>query len=73
MNARDPEIDTDRRKAEILDKATSVFGSRLKAEEWLSTPAPGLDGHRPADLLASKAGMERVEQLLVRIEYGVYT
>jgi putative toxin-antitoxin system antitoxin component (TIGR02293 family) len=73
MNAKDHEIEIDRRKAEILDKATPVFGTRLKAEEWLSKPALGLDGHRPADLLASQAEMDRVEQLLMRIDYGVYT
>jgi putative toxin-antitoxin system antitoxin component (TIGR02293 family) len=59
--------------AEILTIATSVFGSRTAAEQWLAQPATGLDQRRPIDLLTTPAGVELVEDFLGRIEYGVYT
>ena len=58
--------------AEILSKATTVFGSQEEAEQWLERPAIGLNQHRPIDLLATTAGTELVEQYLERIEFGVY-
>ncbi|MER9253890.1 DUF2384 domain-containing protein [Mesorhizobium sp. M0598] len=58
--------------AEILSKATDVFGSQAEAEQWLERPAIGLDQRRPIDLLATPAGIELVEDYLERLEYGVY-
>ena len=59
--------------AEILTTATDTFGSQFEAENWLTTPAVALDQRRPVDLLSSPAGVEMVEQLLGRLQYGVYT
>ncbi len=58
--------------AEILAKATAAFGSRDVAEQWLQSPAMGLDQRRPIDLLATPAGVELVEVFLERLKYGVY-
>jgi putative toxin-antitoxin system antitoxin component (TIGR02293 family) len=58
--------------AEVLAKATSIFGSQQKAEQWLGEPARGLNGHRPVELLATQTGTELVEQFLERLDYGVY-
>jgi putative toxin-antitoxin system antitoxin component (TIGR02293 family) len=58
--------------AEILAKATAVFGSQRAAEQWLEHPAIGLDQRRPIDLLGTPAGTELVEDFLERLEYGVY-
>jgi putative toxin-antitoxin system antitoxin component (TIGR02293 family) len=58
--------------AEILAKATDVFGSQEEAEQWLERPTIGLDQRRPIDLLATPAGIELVEQYLTRLAYGVY-
>ncbi|MCY1744996.1 MULTISPECIES: antitoxin Xre/MbcA/ParS toxin-binding domain-containing protein [Ensifer] len=58
--------------AEILAKATDVFGTQAEAEQWLERPAIGLDQHRPIDLLGTPAGVELVEDYLERLEYGVY-
>jgi len=58
--------------AEILAKATTVFGSQEDAEQWLERPAIGLEQRRPLDLLATPAGMKLVEDHLERLEYGVY-
>lgn len=58
--------------AEMLAKATSVFGSKEEAEQWLERPAIGLDQRKPIDLLATPAGVELVDDFLARLEYGVY-
>lgn len=59
--------------AEILAKATDVFGSQADAEAWLNRPAMALERRTPIELLATPAGAEMVEDLLTRIEYGIYT
>lgn len=59
--------------AEILAKATEVLGSQEEAEDWLERPAMALNQQRPIDLLGTPAGSKLVEQLLGRIQYGVYT
>ena len=59
--------------AEILAKATEVFGSQEEAEQWLERPAMGLDQRRPIDLLVTPAGVQLLEDFLGRIKYGVYT
>lgn len=58
--------------AEILAKATDIFGTQAEAEQWLERPAVGLDQRRPIDLLGTPAGVELVEDHLDRLEYGVY-
>lgn len=58
--------------AEILGRATVVFGSQAEAEAWLDRPAIGLDRRKPIDLMATSVGVEAVEDYLTRIEYGVY-
>lgn len=58
--------------AEILAKATAVFGSQGEAERWLERPAMGLNQQCPIDLLATPAGVALVEEFLGRLEYGVY-
>jgi putative toxin-antitoxin system antitoxin component (TIGR02293 family) len=58
--------------AQILAKATTIFGSQEEAEQWLARPAIGLDRQRPIELLATPAGVELVEDFLDRLEYGVY-
>jgi putative toxin-antitoxin system antitoxin component (TIGR02293 family) len=59
--------------AEILAKATRLFGSQEEAEQWLERPAIGLDQQRPVDLLTTPAGVKLVEDYLGRLEYDVYT
>lgn len=59
--------------AEILDRATAVFGGRAEAEAWFVRPAMALDGRRPLDLLATSAGIGAVETVLTRLDHGVYT
>lgn len=58
--------------AEILSKATEVFGSQEAAERWLTEPALALNQNRPIDLLSTQTGTEQVQNLLVQLEYCVY-
>ncbi len=59
--------------AEILGRATALFGTQAEAEEWLERPAMALEQRKPIDLLSTPAGVEMVEEHLTRLEYGVYT
>ena len=58
--------------AEILGRASEIFGSQEAAEAWMSAPAIGLDQRRPIDLLGTAVGVAAVDDYLTRIEYGVY-
>ncbi len=59
--------------AEILARAISVLGSRQEAEAWMLEPAIALERRRPLDLIPTSEGRRMVEELLERMEYGVYT
>ena len=60
------------RFAQTLDKASRVFGSSIEAERWISTPAMGLNGAVPLQMLINPVGFELVDEFLTRMEYGVY-
>ncbi|MBO9428746.1 MbcA/ParS/Xre antitoxin family protein [Sulfitobacter sp. R18_1] len=57
---------------QIKARAVEVIGSEEAAEEWLSSPAIGLENRRPDDVMATSEGVQRVAEYLVQIEYGVY-
>jgi putative toxin-antitoxin system antitoxin component (TIGR02293 family) len=57
---------------ELLALAIVVFGTRELATKWFHTPALGLSGTRPIDLLASLHGSNQVREFLIRLEHGVY-
>jgi putative toxin-antitoxin system antitoxin component (TIGR02293 family) len=61
------------RLAAVTEHAIDVFGSKDAAERWLVTPAIGLDGRKPLDLLQTSEGAELVKSFLTRIDYGVYS
>jgi putative toxin-antitoxin system antitoxin component (TIGR02293 family) len=61
------------RLSELLVKASELFGSKQEAERWFDTPALALDRKKPIELMSSSVGARMVEQLLGRIEHGVYT
>jgi putative toxin-antitoxin system antitoxin component (TIGR02293 family) len=50
-----------------------LFESPEVAARWLRRPNRALGGERPLDLLTSDAGARVVEQVLGRIEHGVYS
>ena len=71
--ARLSPVESDRlyRFARILALAEDVFESREDAIEWLNSGQYGLGGAVPIKMLQTDAGSREVEELLIRIEYGV--
>lgn len=56
----------------ILGMSTRVLGSKAAAEAWLVSPALALQGRTPFELLAEPGEVRVLEDLLVRLDYGVY-
>jgi putative toxin-antitoxin system antitoxin component (TIGR02293 family) len=61
------------RFARLLGKAVEVLESEENARAWLSSPQVGLAGAVPLDYAETEIGAREVEDLLGRIEYGVYS
>lgn len=57
----------------LLVKAIGVFESEETARQWLSSPQRGLGGEAPLQYAETEIGAREVEDLLGRIEYGVYS
>ena len=60
------------RTAATVAFAERVFGNLEAAREWLLTPNPALNGEIPLSLLRTGSGADVVENVLIRIEDGVY-
>ena len=61
------------RVRKLMSQATGVFESENSARAWLTRPQIGLAGFVPLELADTGAGIREVENLLGRIDYGVYT
>lgn len=61
------------RIARIMVRAVEVFEDVDIARDWLNRPNQALGGKRPLELLRTDAGTEAVEDVLGRIEDGVYS
>jgi putative toxin-antitoxin system antitoxin component (TIGR02293 family) len=74
-NARLTAAESDRvvRLARVLALAKETLGSMEKASRWLQTPNRALEGGKPIDRLDTDIGVHSVEQVLGRIEYGLYS
>jgi len=57
----------------VIDRVEEVFGSREKAEIWLREPNCALNMQPPLDLLDTDEGAKQVEDVLTRIEHGVFS
>jgi putative toxin-antitoxin system antitoxin component (TIGR02293 family) len=69
----EPESERLVRYQQLLKKAINVFGNEQKARHWLTHPQPGLGQAVPIEFAHTEIGAREVENLLGRIEYGVYT
>ena len=67
------ESDKVMRFARLLEHATDVFGDIDKARAWLKHPQYGLGGAVPLDYAETEIGAREVDNLLGRIDYGVYS
>jgi putative toxin-antitoxin system antitoxin component (TIGR02293 family) len=56
----------------LVARAVEVLGSRRRALAWLRTPLTGLDGRTPLAAMAEAEGRQQVEDILGRIEHGVF-
>ena len=56
----------------ILAKAVDVMGTREKADSWLRVHNEALGDRQPLALLDTKEGAQELEDLLGRIEHGVF-
>src|SRR5881396_3994937 len=61
------------RFSRLLEHATNVFGDVNKARAWLKFPQRGLGGAVPLDYAETEIGAREVDNLLGRIDYGVYS
>ena len=57
----------------LLKKAEGVFGDAKGAREWLTNNQAGLGNAVPLEFAKTEIGAREVENLLGRIEYGVYS
>lgn len=61
------------RFARLIGKAVEVMEGEEPARLWLTSPQFGLGGAVPLDYAETEVGAREVEDLLGRIEYGVYS
>ncbi|MBI4517437.1 MAG: DUF2384 domain-containing protein [Deltaproteobacteria bacterium] len=62
------------RFARLFRLATELHdGDEEAARAWLRKPARALDGETPLDRAETEAGAREVENLIGRLEHGVYT
>jgi putative toxin-antitoxin system antitoxin component (TIGR02293 family) len=68
-------VESDRlyRVIRILLYTESVFGDSEKAQTWLKRPNRSIGGKVPMSLLDTDLGTQQVEDVLKRIEYGIYS
>ncbi|MEO8661494.1 MAG: MbcA/ParS/Xre antitoxin family protein, partial [Bryobacteraceae bacterium] len=69
--AETPSVDLDD-IVTVTARAIEVFGSREKALRWLRTPVPSLSDRTPLSVLNTAYGIEHIEEVLGRIEQGVW-
>lgn len=61
------------RFARLLGRAASVMETLDDGRRWLTSPQVGLGGAIPLEYAETEVGAREVENLLGRIEYGVYS
>ena len=57
----------------VLSHAERVPGTRTKATQWLRRPNRALNGATPLALLDTDIGATQVDDLLGRLEHGVFS
>ena len=62
------------RLSRVLDAAVELFeGDRESAVRWLQSPNRALNGETPLDMSRTEIGAREVENLIGRLEYGVFS
>ncbi len=61
------------RLVHLFSLATDLFeGDRMAAKEWMEHPQRAFDGESPIERAATELGARDVEQLIGRLEHGVF-
>ncbi len=60
------------RVSALFHKTLEVLGDRDEARRWFAAPKRALGGRSPLEFCESEVGAREVEDLLGRIEHGVY-
>lgn len=61
------------RLASVIQKGMEVFGRMDSVKEWMVAPRRALGGLTPLECCDTATGAKEVENLLGRIEHGVFT
>jgi putative toxin-antitoxin system antitoxin component (TIGR02293 family) len=61
------------RLARSFAQVVEVLGSLEKARVWLRTPNRALGGEIPLELLDTEIGSRQVEEVLFRLEHGIFS
>ena len=61
------------RIAALYDRAVEVLGNRERARAWFKGPKKALGGKTPLQYADTEPGAREVENLLGRLEYGVFS
>ena len=61
------------RYADLFRSAVELLGNAKAAAQWLSTPAPALQGETPMDHATTEFGARDVIRLIGRLEHGIPT
>ena len=59
--------------ADLFEYGTAVFEDRDAFMQWVQAPNRALGGRRPDEFLQAPYGIEKIKELLGRIEFGVYS
>lgn len=57
----------------VVAHAFSVFDDEEKVQKWLSAPNQALNNFKPIDLFDTPTGLNMVDQVLGRIEEGIFS
>jgi uncharacterized protein (DUF2384 family) len=59
----------------IWARAVEVFGDEARARSWLASSRELFGGHSPEELVstADPAQLRRILEILIRIDYGVFS
>jgi putative toxin-antitoxin system antitoxin component (TIGR02293 family) len=61
------------RLAVLYCKAEETIGDTALAKQWMQTPRLVFDGKTPLEMAETEIGAREVEDLLLRIEHGVFS
>lgn len=61
------------RIARAVSQSVEVLGSIDKGRAWLKAPNRALGGEAPLDLLDTEIGARQVEEILLRLNYGIFS